>query len=431
LRAGVGVRVITPPVGVPLGGYAARVEPARGVHDDLHARAVVLEAGGERAALVSLELLYATRELVEEVRRVCEEEAGIPQDSVMVAAVHTHSGPSLVGFHSTPRQGYLEEYLRLLPGLVASAVIEATHRLVEVDVRYGRGRVDKWLVNRRKPGRGPLDPEVSALCLEHGGRALCTVVNFACHAVVLGHNNLLISADYPGYVSTTVERLLGGSCLFLNGACGDVNPLTPGTSLERVYDRSVGTFKHAEEMGAAIACEAVKSLLSSESSSVRGVWAARRRVELKIREFPRISEEELEATRRSFKDALAKGNWGEASKLRFRLAMMELVKRLEERCPDGVLRTEIQALRIGDAVVVGLPGEPFVEVGLRIKASSRAGLTMVAGYANDAIGYLPTDEAFEEGGYEVSLPVCIVERGAASRLVDEATRLVEELLAEG
>ena len=126
LRAGVGVRVITPPVGVPLGGYAARVEPARGVHDDLHARAVVLEAGGERAALVSLELLYATRELVEEVRRVCEEEAGIPQDSVMVAAVHTHSGPSLVGFHSTPRQGYLEEYLRLLPGLVASAVIEAT-----------------------------------------------------------------------------------------------------------------------------------------------------------------------------------------------------------------------------------------------------------------------------------------------------------------
>ncbi|RLF01856.1 MAG: hypothetical protein DRK00_10795 [Thermoprotei archaeon] len=431
LKAGVGVRVITPPVGVPLGGYAARVEPARGVHDDLHARALVLEADGERAALVSLELLYATRDLVEEVRKVCEEEAGIPPDSVMVTAVHTHSGPSLVGFHSTPRHRYLEEYLHLLPGLVASAVIEASRKLVEVNVRYGRGRVDGWLVNRRKPGEGPIDPEVSALCLEHEGDALCTIVNFACHAVVLGHNNLLISADYPGYVSKTVEHVLGGSCLFLNGACGDVNPLTPGTSLERVYDRSIGTFRHAEEMGTAVACEAVKALLGSRPSSARGVWAARRSLELRVRELPRVSSEELETTRRAFEDALARGDWGEASKLRFKLAMMELVKRVGERCPGGVLRTEVQALRVGDVVIVGLPGEPFVEVGLRIKSSSRASLTMVAGYANDAIGYLPTDEAFEEGGYEVSLPVCIVERGAADKLVNEAVKLVEELLAKG
>lgn len=431
LRAGVGIRVITPPLGVPLGGYAARVEPARGVHDDLHARALVLEAGGERAALVSLELLYATRELVEEVREVCEEEADVPSDSLMVAAVHTHSGPSILGIHSALRYRYLEEYLSLLPGLVASAVIEASRKLVEVDVRHGRGRVSGWLVNRRRPGEGPLDPEVSSLCLTSGSRALCTIVNFSCHAVVLGHNNLLISADYPGYVSETVERLLGGLCLFLNGACGDVNPLTPGTRLDRVYDRSVGTFRHAEDMGMTVACEAIKALLGAEPTAARVVRAARRRVELRLRPLPEISDEDLEAVKKSLRDAAARGDLGEASKLRSKLWTMKLIREARERSPGGVLQTELQALRIGDAVIVGLPGEPFVEIGLRIKSSSRAALTVVAGYANDAVGYIPTDEAFDEGGYEVSLPVCVVERGAASRLVGEVLKLIEELLADG
>jgi hypothetical protein len=293
LKVGVAERVITPPVGVPLGGYAGRPGPSVGVHDDLHARALVLEAGGERAALVSLELLYPTPELVKALREEAEGKAGVPADSVLVAAVHTHSGPSVFGLDPCLERSYLDEYWSLLPSLVASVVVEAAGRLAEAGIRFGRGRLDGWTVNRRRPGLGPLDNEVGALLLEGVGGPVAAVVNFACHAVVLGHNNLLISADYPGAVSRAVKRLLGATALFLTGACGDVNPLTPGTSLERVYDRSVGTFADVEEMGTAVACEAVKSLMGSRREEEVELRAVRREVKLSVQQVPEVKLEEV------------------------------------------------------------------------------------------------------------------------------------------
>ncbi|MCC6050671.1 MAG: neutral/alkaline non-lysosomal ceramidase N-terminal domain-containing protein [Thermofilum sp.] len=433
LKVGVAERVITPPVGVPLGGYAGRPGPSVGVHDDLHARALVLEAGGERAALVSLELLYPTPELVKVVREEAERRAGVPADSVLVAAVHTHSGPSVFGLDPCLERGYLDEYWSLLPGLAASAVAEAAGRLAEASVRFGRGRLDGWTVNRRRPGLGPLDNEVGALLLEGVGSPVAAVVNFACHAVVLGHNNLLISADYPGAVSRAVKRLLGATALFLTGACGDVNPLTPGTSLERVYDRSVGTFADVEEMGTAVACEAVKSLMGSRREEEVELRAVRREVKLSVQPVPEVKPEEVAGLEEELRRALARGDEALASQLRFKLGVarwaLEVSRRVRGRAPGGELATEVQAVRLGSAAIVALPGEPFVEVGLAIKSGSPARLTMVAGYSNDAIGYVPTDSAFDEGGYETAFPACIVGRGSAQRLVESALEALKRLFA--
>jgi hypothetical protein len=433
LKVGVAERVITPPVGVPLGGYAGRPGPSVGVHDDLHARALVLEAGGERAALVSLELLYPTPELVKAVREEAEGKAGVPADSVLVAAVHTHSGPSVFGLDPCLERSYLDEYWSLLPGLAASAVVEAARRLAQASVRFGRGRLDGWTVNRRRPGLGPLDNEVGALLLEGVGGPVAAVVNLACHAVVLGHNNLLISADYPGAVSRAVKRLLGATALFLTGACGDVNPFTPGTSLERVYDRSVGTFADVEEMGTAVACEAVKSLMGSRREEEVELRAVGREVKLSVQQVPEVKLEEVVVVEEELRRALARGDEALASQLRFKLGVarwaLEVSRRVRERVPSGELATEVQAVRLGSAAIVALPGEPFVEVGLAIKSGSPARLTMVAGYSNDAIGYVPTDSAFDEGGYETAFPACIVGRGSAQRLVESALEALKQLFA--
>lgn len=433
LKVGLAERVITPPVGVPLGGYAGRPGPSVGVHDDLRARALVLESGGERAAVVSLELLYPTPELVKAVKEEAEGRAGVPADSVLIAAVHTHSGPSVFGLDPCLERSYLDEYWSLLPGLVASAVVEAAGQLGEVSVRHGRGRLDGWTVNRRKPGLGPLDNEVCALLFEGAGGPVAVMVNFACHAVVLGHNNLLISADYPGAASRAVERLLGCSTLFLAGACGDVNPLTPGTSLERVYDRSVGTFADVEEMGTAVACEAVKALLGSRREDEVELSTFRREVKLSVQQVPEVGLGEVAALEEELRRALARGNETSASQLRFKLGVarwaLEVARRLRERAPGGELTTEVQALRLGSVAIVALPGEPFVEVGLAIKSRSPARLTMVAGYSNDAIGYVPTDTAFDEGGYETAFPACVVGRGSAERLVEAAVETVKRLFA--
>jgi len=408
-------------------GYALRRGVALAVHDDLHARAVVLEGSGGSAAIVSLELLYPPPGLAESVRDEVEDRVGVPADAVVVAAVHTHSGPAVVGVHSLDDDGALRAYLEALPSLVSSAVVEASRRMVECSVRRGSGRLDGWTVNRRRPREGPLDNEVAALSLVSGRRPVATLVNFACHAVVLGHNNLLISADYPGAASLTVERLLGGVCLFLTGACGDVNPLTPGTALERVYDRSVGTFEDVEEMGTSLACEAVKALLSSRPLDASEVLAARREVDLEVQRPPEVGPEDLEEARRGLRRALEAGDERAEAEARVRLTMVRWALAARERLAGGALRTEVQAVRVGDAAIVALPGEPFVELGLAVKRGSPARLTMVAGYANDPIGYVPTDRALEEGGYESRPPACLVGRGSAARLVEAALELLRRL----
>lgn len=431
IEAGSSRRVITPPLGVPMGGYAGRPGPAVGVHDDLHVRALVVKSGDYTCAVLSFELLYVTQDVVREVRKTAEE-VGIPADAVMVAAVHTHSGPSVMGLHAEGREDLLETYAASLPDIASSALLDAAQSLVEVSLRFGRGIVDGWTVNRRKPYSGPLDNEVAVLCFERGeGSPVATVVNFACHAVVLGHNNLLISADYPGYVSRTVEELLGGVCLFLNGACGEVNPLTPGTVIERVYDRSMGTFRDAEEMGRSVACEAAKALLRSGRVKDAMVKAGREAVQLKVRNLPEVRASDLDGIREELAGAEAAGDKARVAQLRFKAAltrwMLNIRRKLEERVSDGFMATEVQAIRIGDIAIVGFPGEPFLEIGLAVKQFSPAALTMVAGYANDPIGYVPTDEAFDEGGYEVTPPACILEKGAARALTEAAWRLLQKL----
>jgi hypothetical protein len=250
---------------------------------------------------------------------------------------------------------------------------------------------------------------------------------------VLGHNNLLISADYPGAVSRAVKRLLGATALFLTGACGDVNPLTPGTSLERVYDRSVGTFADVEEMGTAVACETVKSLMGSRREEEVELRALRREVKLSVQPVPEVKLEEVAGLEEELRRALVRGDEALASQLRFKLGVarwaLEVSRRVRERAPGGELATEVQAVRLGSVAIVALPGEPFVEVGLAIKSGSPARLTVVAGYSNDAIGYVPTDSAFDEGGYETAFPACIVSKGSAQRLVESALEALKQLFA--
>lgn len=432
IKAGSSRRVITPPLGVPMGGYAGRPGPAVGVHDDLHVRALVVKSGDDACAVLSFELLYVTRDVVREVRKTAEEEAGIPADAVTVAAVHTHSGPSVMGLHAEGREDLLETYAASLPDIASSALVDAAQSLTEVSLRFGKGIIDGRTVNRRKPYSGPLDNAVAALCFERrGGSPIATVVNFACHAVVLGHNNLLISADYPGYVSRTVEELLGGVCLFLNGACGEVNPLTPGTVIERVYDRSMGTFRDAEEMGMSVACEATKALLRAGCVKDAVVKVGREAVRLKVRSVPEVQASDMEGIKEELVRAETAGDKARVEQLRLKVALMRWLlnvrKGLEGRVCDGFLATEVQAIRIGDVAIVSFPGEPFVELGLAVKQFSPAALTIIAGYANDPIGYVPTDEAFDEGGYEVTPPACILEKGAARALVEAAWRLLLKL----
>ncbi len=353
-------------------------------------------------------------------------------ERVIVSATHTHSGPSIAGFHSVVRHIDYSWYMNALPWLAATAIAEASRRASKAFMRLAAGPLPGWAVNRRRPLKGPIDPTVHLAVFEDlGGKVLGSIASYSAHPVVLGHTNLLYSADYPGWVVRTLETILGGVSLFITGSCGDVNPLTPGTSLERIYDRSSGTFEEAEEMGRAIAFEglrAIQGVRPSKSESL-AYSSSKAYIDLRIPSSIEASMEALsvEEARRALGEAVERGDHREIIKAWFTLKSIETAEALRKLYPSGIAEAEISGVRIGDLAIVAIPGEIFAGIGIKIKEISSLANTVVVGYSNGGLGYLPTDEAFDEGGYETEFPVCFVSRGTEGKILKASENVLREL----
>ena len=230
LKAGLAKVVITPPVGVQLSGYVDRTQPSIGILDDLYAKALVLDDGKERLALVVCDLIGLGKGVVNDARRRIRELTHIKEKNIMITSVHTHTGPDLrfVG----------EAYIENLKSQLAGAVYAACNDMREANIGVARGQC---LVgsNRRNPDspygpyflyswpEGPMDPTVLVLRIEDAsGRIMGALVNYSCHPVTLGPRELRISRDYPGYALKVLENAWGRDivAIFMNGCCGNINP---------------------------------------------------------------------------------------------------------------------------------------------------------------------------------------------------------------
>ena len=428
LKAGYFRACITPPVGTPMSGYALREGPSIGVHDDLYVRAVYLECGSEAFAIAAADLLGVDRDLFESVARAVEREVGLEPDRLTVLGTHTHSGPALQAHWSGEGVRALRE---VVARAIAGAVAAAARELADVRVASGVSEVRGVSVNRRDPRAGPIDPRVHVVALCGAGGIDVIISSFSCHAVVLGHNNRLISADYPGALNRTVEEVTGAKSAFLNGTCGDINPLTPGTSLERVYDRSVGTFEDVEWMGRILGCEASKvALLSKPRARDADLRCSSARVELRAQRPCSVSE-----ARRMVEEAEARLAKAEGAPRQERLrAMLELyraraVLHYAERYGErGAVEVDLRALALGDEVaLVFLPSEVLVELGASVKEASPFPNTIVASYANHYFGYIAPAHEYPKGGYEVTYPTTVLEPGEGERLAEAAIELLGKL----
>lgn len=403
LLAGTARVNLTPYLGAFLAGFGNRDHGCEGVHDELFARAVVLQAGEASVAIVSCDLIGLTRLSVESIRERVQALTGIPANHVMLACTHTHSGHTM-GLLRHPGQD--PELMHVTEKKIAGAVALAHRSMAEASLGAGKGRA-RVGVNRRehKPGgttvlgknpEGPTDPDVGVVRVDGpGGKPLALLVNHPCHAVVLGPGNYQVSADYPGQVSAFVEGVYPGSvCLYLNGACGDINPPMVG-----------GTFEDIRRIGAFLGAEAVQVAESFRPAPTAALAVTQTIVEAPLAPLPSAEDARATIEQRThiLEEQLAKGEISRAlhdadwQRGWARDVMAEYGKSDRQR----TRQLEIQAIRLGDALLVGLPGEAFVEIGLAIKAASPMPRTLVVGYANGVLGYIPTAKAFEEGGYEV------------------------------
>jgi neutral/alkaline ceramidase-like enzyme len=410
LMAGAAEVVITPPAGIDLTGYANRPSAAVGKHDDLYARALALQgeqSGGSRLALVSIDVLGFEIGDADRLRRLVEQEAGIPAAAVLLNCSHTHAGPATMALRGLGQRD--PAYDTLLARWIAGAVRAAHDRLEPAVLRWGETQA--WIGRNRREQRpdgrmviganegGPYDPRVATLRLDRAdGSPLAIWFSHATHPVTYGSDNVRFSADYPGAAVETVRRLApGGSAdftaLFAQGCCGDINPRRRGGGPEaQTSGRILGA-------AAAIAAE--------ESTAIGAAPLAAALETLALPTLPPAVEEaralkERHAARREELRAEGAG----AYRLRQPEAMIawadDALAAAQRPPEERTLPFPVQALRLGPVAVVAMAGEVFVRIGQEIARRSPFPHTVVLGYSNGLLGYVPTADAYPLGGYEVS-----------------------------
>jgi len=416
---------ITPEVGSGLIGYF-KPRVSTGVAGPLYATSVVLSSGGREVALVSCDLIALPGVWVERSKRRIRDETGLSPGKVMIACTHIHTGPCTTSIFSSKAD---EDYLSRLPGLIAGCVAGAHDAMRPASVRTVRGSDASLVFNRRfrmkdgsvrtnpgvrNPGviepAGPVDPEIVAMWIRDArDKVLGCVFNYSNHVDVMG--GTMISPDYPGMLAGLFRKRFGDSSnlVYLNGACGDVNHINI-----RGLPGQAGPTQ--SRMMASVLFRDLLGMAGKEGGwSQPDVGGLAKKVRLPAR---RVLRADLERAR----TILGAGKGSEADAVFAREALS--LSRDSRRFLD----TTVQAINIGGTVFVGIPGELFVEIGLMVKVGSPFDYSAVAELANDYVGYLPTDKAFREGGYETTLARSSrVGPGTESILVGAALGLARRL----
>lgn len=421
LRAGAAAANITPPLGAPINGYF-NDRRARHIHDELHARALALDDGRTRLALVVCDSCMIPRAVVDAARQRIERRTSLPGGHVLIAATHSHTAPACMGLFQTEPD---PDYVNFLIGRIADAVERAIHNLAPAEIAWGVGREPNHVFNRRwrmKPGTippnpfggtndlvqmnppvgspnlvepaGPTDPEISLLAVRaRGGRPLALLAVYALHYVGTGRE-WDISADYFGAFCERMGELLGVRgvwtddppfvAMLANGASGDINNIN-----FRQPRPAQPPYAQVRLVADAVAREAHRVYPSLSFQSDAALAVAECELELAVR-LPDAAE----VARAEAILARAQGR---------PLRGLEEVYARETVLMKDWPKTQslhLQALRIGGLGLVAIPCEVFVQIGLALKRESPIQPTAVIGLANGAHGYLPTPEQHALGGYE-------------------------------
>jgi neutral ceramidase len=416
---------------VALAGFAARTAPCVGTHDDLYARALVLDNGRSTVALISADLLALPAEFVDRVRAEIAARIAIEAGSILIACTHTHAGPTTIRAFFNPEDCVDAGLMDRLAEAIADAAAEAWKGRREARIGVGVARIENFGVNRRTGDGRPVDEEIGILKVaDPAGVAQGVLFHYGCHPTVLGPDNLLATGDFPGAAVARIQSRLGGFAMFCNGTEGDIS-VGHSSELSAIGVIAPGrTFERAAELGGQMADTVLAAIEEIETTADAELGACCRTVGLPQKTYPPVEETERalrEAKRRAAE--LAAGGEGSAE---YRQAKSELLYRSIEHyyahqggTAHAELRIALQALRVQDATFAAVPGEVFAEIGLRVKRSA-AHPVFVTSLANGYIGYLPSRRAYAAGGYEVVSSQCTAE--AEDRLVKDILELQRELI---
>jgi neutral ceramidase len=393
-QAGAAKREITPREPVPMWGYGGRHDArSTGVADPLQAAALVIEAGGQRVAIVGVDLGRGpTESMLARLRKRMQSETGIRH--AFFGGSHTHHGPVLelsdVEGRGKGKHDAALRYDAELEDSLVEVLIEASRRLEPARLAVGSVQLEGFNRNRHtKLEPKPVDRELGVLRVDDaGGRPIAVLVNFAAHPTSIPEENLDFSADYPGALKATLEDELGGVAVFMQGAAGDLST-----------DR--GRHGDYRQYGEALGREAAKLALSLTTAAVTNA-------SLQVREEVFQFE-----SRTDFRNPV--------NVMVYSLAFFpELIANYVAEFGDAIRPRLSVGLLNDEIALVGVSGEFFCQHALRLKERARIRHLFFFGYCNGHHLYFPTIEAVAEGGYGADARVAPVAVGAGERMMDTA-----------
>ena len=399
---------ITPDVPLPMGGNAHADSIARTVHDPLYANIIVLQGEKERVVLIEVDLLGVTETFSLRIKEAAAVAAGIQPEAVLLNAIHTHSAPDV-----TLLTQEILDYAGAIAQAIGNGVREACGSLFEGRIGFGSAFIRDVSFVRRiwmKDGSlhmnweqlpveeiagtdGEIDPEISIMKLEDtSGKLRGILVNFALHpAILVGYGNAY-SRDWIWGLDEELRKRWGDDVLvyFANGAEGNINHID-------LWNPNQGRdFDEAYRIGKAVADQVSGALPGITAADTNDLRMAFR--EASIDRRPLTPEVEAWA------DELAERCGGvipdqlDGLPDEFYAMNYQKYKLMAE-----YINVELQVLRIGEALFYTIPGEGFCQMGQRLKRKTPGRPCFVIGLANNSAGYIPTLEAFDNGGYEIRM----------------------------
>lgn len=454
-RAGAATSNITPPLGeLIVGGFEPF--PATNVHDELHARCLVLDDGKTKLAFAICDNVGISVEVFDLAKQQLQDATGLPPSHVLMASTHTHSATAARGPSKVSIQTELPDYQKFLARRISDGVRRAMANLEPASIAWGSIDEPSEVFNRRwfvkdasllanpfggidqvrmNPPRGsaaldrpagPTDPQISFISVQSPeGKPIALLANYSLHYVG-GVRSGDISADYFAYFAKFIAQKLGASDqsppfvgILSNGTSGDVNNINFSASSERKY----ASYEKMQEVAEKVASRVFEVHQQLEFQDWVPLGAEEVALPLQVRQpTPEMLEHFATLAAVESNSSPSEPKRKKPSRDVFYAERIALLKDAPRQ-----IGIPLQSFRIGDLGIAAIPFEVFAETGLDIKNRSPFKQTFTIELANGSFGYLPTPDQHRLGGYESWLGTNFVQLDATTKIVDKLMEMFADL----
>ena len=423
LQIGYAEEIITPKLGIAIEGYYVP-RFAKGVLSDLKVISLAIKSKDACVLLLSFDLCEIDKNAVTKIKAAVSRKTGVREENVIVTATHTHTGPCLIANNyfnceEKPIKGYIEFLLKKS----VKAAKKSLADLRSAKMGYGVGKApDRVAYIRRykmKDGStmtcppindpnidyplGTLDERVNVLRFDREKADSVVIMNFGVHADTV--NGEYISSDWVGWAQSTLNKSLNGvKCVCIMGAQGDVGSthVFPTKSdmndTEISFDNEMKSPGMARFIGRALAGTVLQIYDKVEYVDVEDIKVVNElfKVDLNV-----PAKKDLPLAHK-YAELHAQGKDEEIpfTAMELTTVVAEAMRMVEMENSPKQTEMVITGLRIGNIALLGVPGEPFTEIGVKIKEIGGYGLILPCALTNGYEGYFPSKEAYDEGGYE-------------------------------